>query len=328
MIPFSNPGRTLDGRHIVVLGGLGFIGSHLCRALLAKGCLVTIFDKLYSARELITDIEPRLKIVEGDFSRPDDVLCAIDDSDTLIHLVHTTVPGSSMQDPAQDILSNVAASVMWLRRLSETAIRQILYVSSGGTVYGVPQRTPIDERHATNPICSYGIKKLAIEKYVAIYASMFDIDYIVARPSNVYGVGQRLNIGQGIIGVMTNRALHGQALELWGNAKNVRDYLYIDDLISALLLLLEHHGEDNIFNVSSAESCSVLDIVSILTKQLGFTPQIVRKPSRGFDVPVNILDSSLLRILTGWRPKVSMQEGIKRTIEWARELHSIEKAGL
>jgi UDP-glucose 4-epimerase len=210
--------------------------------------------------------------------------------------------------------------VRWLSRLGETKVRRVLYFSSGGTVYGVPQTNPIDEGHQTNPISSYGITKLAIEKYVSMYASMFGVEYCLIRPSNVYGAGQRLHIGQGVIGVMAHRALCGEPLELWGTGESLRDYLHVEDLTAATLALLGYRGPHRIFNVSSGRGHSVLDIMAILRDQLGSLPEVVRKPTRGFDVPVNVLDSSRLHAETGWSPKVGLEEGIARTIAWLKTL--------
>lgn len=311
--------KTGHGR-VVVLGGAGFMGSHICRELLARGHTVRIFDKLYASHALIHDFEHEVEIIEGDISRPDDVLSAVGDAETLIHLVHTTVPGSSMNDPSYDISSNVVASVKWLQRLSETNIRRILYVSSGGTVYGVPQTNLIDEQHPTNPISSYGITKLSIEKYISMYASMFGIEYCILRPSNIYGAGQRLHIGQGVIGVLADRALRGEALEIWGTGESRRDYLYIEDMVAATMALLTNIGDQRIFNIASGKGYSVLDIVVMLRDQLGHVPELIYKPDRGFDVPVNVLDSSKLQAVTGWRPGVELELGIARTIEWLKEL--------
>src|ERR1044072_830243 len=140
-----------------VLGGCGFIGSHVCRALVARGHGVRIFEKTYASRELISDIENEVEIVEGDITRPDDVLAAIEGCETVVNLVHTTVPGSSMRDPAYDVESSVVSSVRWLSRLSETGVGKVVFVSSGGTVYGVPQRGLIDEGDSTQPISSDGL---------------------------------------------------------------------------------------------------------------------------------------------------------------------------
>ena len=315
----SEPGAC--GR-VVVLGGLGFMGSHICRELLARGYNVRIFDRLYALRTLIEDIEDRVEIVEGDMARTDDVLGVLRDAETVIHLVHTTVPGSSMKDPAYDLSSNVIASVGWLSRLDETSLRRILYISSGGTVYGLPQTNPIDENHPTDPISSYGITKLTIEKYVSMYASMFGIDYCLVRPSNVYGPGQRLHIGQGVIGVLADTALRGEPMEVWGTGESLRDYLYIEDLVRALMGLVAYTGPHRIFNISSGAGHSVLDIISILRDRLGFAPEIIYKPARGFDVPANVLDSSRLHTETGWRPTIGLEDGIAHTVEWLRTLQN------
>ena len=311
---------TEAGGRVVVLGGLGFMGSHICRELVARGYPLRIFDRLYALRTLVEDIEDRVEIVEGDMALTDDVMNVLSDAATVIHLVHTTVPGSSMKDPAYDLSSNVVSSVSWLSRLHETKVRRLIYVSSGGTVYGLPQTNPIDETHPTDPISSYGITKLTIEKYVAMYASMFGIDYCIVRPSNVYGPGQKLHIGQGVIGVLSDRALRGEPLEVWGTGESLRDYLHIEDLVSALAALVLYTGPHRVFNISSGVGRSVLDIIRILGDRLGFAPALIHKPDRGFDVPVNVLDSSRLHAETGWRPAIGLEDGIARTIEWLRQL--------
>lgn len=309
-----------EGGRVVVLGGLGFMGSHICRELVARGYPLRIFDRLYALRTLVEDIADRVEIVEGDMALTDDVMNALSDADTVIHLVHTTVPGSSMKDPAYDLSSNVVASVSWLSRLHETKVRRLIYVSSGGTVYGPPQTNPIDETHPTDPISSYGITKLTIEKYVAMYAAMYGIDYCIVRPSNVYGPGQKLHIGQGVIGVLSDRALRGEPLEVWGTGESLRDYLHVEDLVNAIAGLVIYAGPHRVFNISSGVGHSVLDIIRILGDRLGFAPALLYKPDRGFDVPVNVLDSSRLYAETAWRPAIGLEDGIARTIEWLRQL--------
>lgn len=303
---------------ISILGGLGFMGSHICRELVNRGHFVRIFDKLYGSAELINDFKDSVEIVESDVSRAEDVVEAIADTDIAINLIHTTVPGSSMNDPSYDVISNVAAAAGWLRELAKTRVQKILYFSSGGTVYGIPESVPIAEDHPTNPISSYGITKLAIEKYTAMYAKQYGIKHYLLRPSNVYGPGQRLHIGQGVIGVMAYRALYNQPLEIWGTGESLRDYLYIDDLVRAVVALLDYAGPHHVFNVSSGQGASVLEIVGLLREQFGLCPDILPEPARGFDVPVNVLDHSRISAETGWRPAVDLETGIGRTVSWLR----------
>ena len=303
---------------VAVLGGLGFMGSQICRELVNRGHFVRIFDKLYASHGLISDFEGAVEVVEGDVSRPDDVLTAIADTEVVINLIHTTVPGSSMNDPGYDITSNVVAAAAWLQQLGKTRVRKILYVSSGGTVYGVPESVPITEDHNTNPICSYGITKLAIEKYTAMYASMFGVDYYLLRPSNVYGPGQRLNISQGVVGVLASRALNGETLEIWGRGDNQRDYLFIDDFVAAVMALLAYDGDRRVFNVSSGTGRSVLEIISILRKHVASFPEVVHVQERGFDVPINVLNPDRIRCEAGWRASFDLEPGIIRTLDWIK----------
>ena len=310
---------TLARERVVVFGGLGFIGSHVCRALVNAGYSVRIFDRANESHELIKDFEARIEILEGDIARLDDVAKALAGATVLLNLIHTTVPGSSMKDPAYDVTSNVANAARWLGLLGETSVRKVIYFSSGGTVYGAPEQTPITEDHPTNPLTSYGITKLAIEKYIAMYAQFFGLDYRIVRPSNVYGPGQRLHYGQGVIGIMASRALRGEALEVWGGGTDKRDYLFIDDLVSALVKLLEYRGAKRVFNISSGAGHSVLDVIEALRTHIKPFPEIEYLPARAFDVPVNILDSSRLRHETGWEPAVAFEEGVRRTVEWIRK---------
>jgi UDP-glucose 4-epimerase len=300
---------------VTVLGGAGFMGSHICRGLLNRGKLVRVFDRVEPSSLYPGTVES----IVGDVAQPPEVMRAISDADIVVDLIHTTVPGSSMKDPVFDVASNVVSKVSWLQHLKRTRVRKVIYVSSGGTVYGSPQSIPITENHPTDPICSYGITKLAIEKYVALYAGSARIDYRILRPSNVYGPGQQLHLGQGVIGVLASKAINSQELEIWGTGDERRDYLFIDDLVDAFNKILDYEGTEHVFNVSSCKGHSVNDIICLLKKHLRPFPRVVYADSRGFDVPVNILDSSLLQQLTGWAPQTDLEEGLARTVEWLKK---------
>jgi UDP-glucose 4-epimerase len=301
---------------VLVMGGLGFIGSHLSRLLLKEGHQVRIFDKLYGSRNLIADIQEKVEIEEGDAERPEDILRSLKDIDIAIDLIHTTVPGASMQDPAYDVQTNVAAHAGWLSQLNKTELNRIIYVSSGGTVYGIPQQNLITENHPTDPMSSYGVTKLAIEKYVAMYANIQGIDYRICRPANVYGEGQHLHVGQGVIGVFLDHCLRKQPIEIWGDGRISRDYIYVLDMVQAIVRLIVHQGKGRVFNVSSGVGYSLNDIITIIRDNLQIPVKVNYVKSRKFDVPVNILDSSCLMRETGWEPQVDLELGIRRVYDY------------
>jgi UDP-glucose 4-epimerase len=303
---------------VLVMGGLGFIGSHLSRLLLKEGYQVRIFDKLHGSRYLITDIQEEVEIEEGDAERPEDILRSLRDIDIAVDFIHTTVPGASMLNPAYDVQTNVAAHAGWLSQLHKTRLRRIIYVSSGGTVYGVPQKNPIGEDHPTEPISSYGITKLAIEKYIAMYANIQGIDYRICRPANAYGAGQRLHIGQGVIGVFLDQCLKNQPIEIWGDGTVRRDYIYVDDIVQAIVQLIAHQGVSMVFNISSCIGYSLNDIIKIMRDDLQIPIKVNYVKSRKFDVPVNILDSSRLMRETDWKPQIDLISGIRMVYDYLK----------
>ncbi|OGP49441.1 MAG: hypothetical protein A2Y79_10010 [Deltaproteobacteria bacterium RBG_13_43_22] len=303
---------------VLVLGGLGFIGSHLSRLLLKEGYSVRLFDKLYNSRKLIADIQEKVEIEEGDAERPEDILRSLENMDVVIDLIHTTVPGASMQDPVYDVQTNVVPHVSWLSQLHKTKLKRIIYISSGGTVYGIPQKNPIGENHPTEPISSYGITKLAIEKYIALYANIQGIDYRICRPANVYGEGQHLNIGQGVIGVFLECGLKGQPIEIWGDGSIKRDYLYVTDMVQGIAKLIEHRGGNRIYNISSGVGYSLNDIIEIIRNELKIPVRVQYLPSRMFDVPINILDNSRFKLEMDWVPQTDLVAGMRRVYEYLK----------
>jgi UDP-glucose 4-epimerase len=306
---------------VLVMGGLGFIGSHLSRALLSAGYRVRIFDKLYNSRQLIADIQDEVEVEEGDMGKLEDVLASLKETDIVVGLIHTTVPASSMEDPAYDVYSNVGSYVKWLAALRGTEVKRIIYVSSGGTVYGIPRRLPVGEDHPTDPICSYGITKLAVEKYVAMYSHMYGIQYRICRPSNVYGEGQHLTIGQGAIGVFLSDCLKGRELEIWGDGEVVRDYLYVADLAEAIVGLIAHEGDGRVFNVSTGAGCSLNRIMEIMTDELKLEVKSRHTEARPYDVPVSVLDNSRLKNETHWTPRTGIVEGMGNYLKWLKKHH-------
>jgi UDP-glucose 4-epimerase len=310
----ENP-TSLAGNRCVLLGGTGFLGTHLARALHGAGARVRVLARRSGhGAQLPADTEWRY----GDIGDGEAVLAALDGAQTAVHLVHTTVPGSSMADPAADVAGNLCAALSWLPRLQETGLRTLVFVSSGGAVYGIPRSETVCERHPTEPISSYGVTKLALEKYCRIYCAAAGVRCIILRPSNVYGPGQRLDKGQGVIGTLAHRALTGRPLDVWGEGRQVRDYVFVDDFAQAVLRVLAYRGEGSVFNVASGIGRTVMDVIEELKLQIGGGIAIRHLPGRPFDVPRNVLDSTFLQRETGWMPRVDLHDGIALSLERLR----------
>lgn len=302
----------------LVLGGAGFIGSHLAEALAQQGHRVKVFDRPHLDRLPLFASAKGFEVFTGDFLNPYALAPALPGTEVVFHLVSTTLPKNSNDNPVYDIESNVLGSLRLLELCRQHGVRKLIFVSSGGTVYGVPRTTPLAEDHPTEPLCSYGIHKLMVEKYLALAHRLHGLDYRILRPANLYGPGQRLDIAQGAVAVFLDRALRDEPIDIWGDGSAVRDYVYIDDAVDAILKAASFEGAQRIFNIGSGKGASLNQLVAQIEKLLGRRVKVKHSPPRALDVPANVLDSSLAERLLGWRASTALDEGLRRTCEWLR----------
>lgn len=304
-------------KRCLVLGAKGFMGSHLVDALLRQGYRVRAFDRPNVLPLHNESIEhSALEIVDGDFTSDADIAKAIVDCDICFHLISTTLPKSSNADPIFDIETNLMGTVRLLNHAVHKGLRKIIFVSSGGTVYGRPMYLPIDEAHPTNPICSYGITKIAIEKYLALYRELHDLDYLILRLSNPFGERQRVQASQGAIAVFLGKALKGEAVEVWGDGSIVRDYIYISDVVQAMLAGIEYSGDDRVLNIGSGQGVSINEILDGIGAVIGREVSRTYSLARAFDVPTSVLNIDRAKSSLNWSPQVSLLEGLKHTTAW------------
>lgn len=307
---------------VTVLGGNGFIGSRLVAHLLNLGHSVRVFDRS-TAQEQQYGWGENLQVFHGDFTTDTDFRPALNGCDVVFHLVSTTLPNSSNNDPIADVMGNLVPTLRLLDQMRETGVKRIIFPSSGGTVYGEASSLPIQEQHSTDPIVSYGVVKLSIEKYLSIYRRNSGLSPICLRISNPYGPGFRTNSPQGAIGAFLNKALNGQAIDIWGTGEIRRDYLYIEDLVDALVMSMTYTGDSFIFNISTGIGTSLLEIVEHIEIITNRKLIIHRHPSRSFDVQTNILSNALAAKKLGWQPTTTLKNGIELTKNWM--LESIKK---
>lgn len=300
----------------LVLGGGGFIGSHLVGALLARGRRVRVLEPPYRKYERLIPRHENLEWIEGNFANAHDIERALGDADSVFHLVSTTQPQSSNDNPAFDIQSNLLATIGLLEHMRFLKNIPLIFISSGGTIYGKPQIIPIPETHPTEPQCSYAIVKLAIEKYLVLYHLLYGINYRILRLANPYGPGQEANRNQGLIGAFLPNILGGRPIEVWGDGSTVRDYFYIGDAIEALLLAEHYPGDQRIFNIGSGKGHSIKEIIAALEDVTGKKANVHFTAKREFDVPVSILDIRLAQRELGWCPSTVLDEGLRMTMDW------------
>jgi UDP-glucose 4-epimerase len=288
------------------------MGSHLVEALLEEHGRVRVFDRMRRPADLDAGVE----FYEGDFTNRAELTAALDGCHTVFHLLATTDPKTSNDDPVHDLESNLTATVRLLELARNSSVKKIVFASSGGTVYGIPSTVPIPEHHETRPICSYGIHKLAIEHYLALYHRLHGLDYCVLRIANAFGERQRPRASQGAVAVFLDKALRGEGIDVWGDGSVVRDYVYVRDVALALCQAARHMGSTKHFNVGSGRGLSVNEVIVSIEALLGRPLSRRYLPSRPFDVPVNVLDISLAAEHLGWRPEHSFERGLTRTLEW------------
>ena len=302
---------------VFIFGGAGFIGSHLVE-LLMNDFDVIVFDKKNFSDRNIRTFERSITIIEGDFKNHFDWQDALDNVDYVLHLICSTLPAVSNENCIYDVESNVLPSLKLLDVLKKNRRARLVFLSSGGTIYGNVEKLPIHEGAMTNPICSYGISKLMIEKYLHLYHRLYGLDYRTARLSNAYGERQSRTSNQGLIATILDRALHDQTLQIWGDGSVVRDYVYVKDAARCVQKILMYEGTERIFNVSSNKGYSVNEVIEEIREVTGKKVTVTYGADRKFDVQDNILSNSLAKRKLGWEPKVDLNEGITRVCNWLK----------
>ena len=297
---------------ILVLGGNGFIGKNLCTYISSMGHDVISFDMDYGFRE-----STKITYVKGDFFQDDDLIPYLKDVDVVFHAISTINPGNSnnkyMQGYTHDFLQSVK-----LCDLSKQYHFKIIYLSSGGTVYGFQTHMPIDEETLAIPINHYGNLKLCIENTFRTFNKQFNTNVIIARIANPYGPGQDYSKGVGFIDAALKRAIHNQTIEIWGDGTVIRDYIYIDDVCHMLASLIYYEGKESVFNISSNSGVSQNEIIKIIHKMV---PDISVKylPARSVDVPAIILNNT--KILSVCKEQcMEMEEGITKYYKYLQNL--------
>jgi len=299
---------------ILVLGGSGFLGSHIVDKFLAERHDVTVYD-LYPERFRRS---PRgIKFFTGDFGNVGALSELIATGfDGVIHCVSTTTPKSSNESPEFDIQSNVIGTLNLLDICVRHGIGKLVFLSSGGTIYGdIGDAALVDESHPVRPMCSYGVSKLSIEHYLDVYRHLRGLDYVALRLSNPYGERQSPLRALGALTVFLHRTLKKQGVEVWGDGSVTRDFIYVGDVANAVYLAAVN-PISGIYNVGTGTGLSLRDILTHIAQVVGIEPCVTWLAPRSFDVPRIVLDTTKLRHATNWNSVTSLDDGIAITAKW------------
>ncbi|MDF1769367.1 NAD-dependent epimerase/dehydratase family protein [Maricaulis sp.] len=298
-------------QRIAIAGGAGFLGQHVSRAMLDVGHEVLNFDLAPSP---IDEVQNHIESV-FDPAMDETLLKGVD---ALIHLAWIGKPGSPDVSFSGDADQNVVGSLRLVEAAKRAGVKMVVFASSGGTVYGAEAKACSVESDPLAPINAYGAGKAAFEAYLIAWGRAHGVRTVTLRIANPYGPGQLPDRGQGFIANAIARALDGQALQIWGDGKVVRDYVYIADVAQAFVAALASE-DGGVFNIGSGIGWSLNEIVEVVNQRLGTTIAAEHRPGRAIDVPVNVLNSQKAASKLGWRGARPLNAGIEPTASWMSE---------
>jgi UDP-glucose 4-epimerase len=300
----------------VVVGGNGFIGSHLVDRLAALGWPTTVLDP---RDRLWVPMPAAVRHVRAGLDDEAAVADALAGAEVVFHLAWAGIHESSNEDPVADVRANVLPSLGLMERAAERGVRRFVFVSSGGTVYGPAMHLPITEDHPTSPRSSYGVSKLAVERYLALAHQRHGLEPVVLRPSVAYGPGQSPRRRQGAVAVFMHRVACGLPLTIYGDGTVSRDYFFVTDLVAALVsAAATPDAAPGTYNIGGPEEVSLAALVAAIEATVGRGAVVEHAPARAFDAPRVVLDTSRARSTLGWAAETELMEGLALTWEWMR----------
>lgn len=302
----------MSSSNVLLLGGGGFIGQATARRLASNTMDVHIL-----ARHHTLPAAPAIHTYTGDLSDPTILDTLLPQCGTVVHLASSTTPGSSASKPS-DELDNLRPTLNLLERLHDQKDIHLIFVSSGGTVYGNPPQIPVNEDAPFAPLSYHGAGKMALEGFLQAFRASGNA-VTTLRPSNAYGPGQDLRRGFGFVRTVLEHARNGSLLEIWGDGEAVRDFVYVEDVAEAIALAIGNPTDNGTYNVGSGQGHTLNEVLALAQRVTSMEIKTLHKPARGGDVRGVVLDVSRIRTALGWQPHIDLEEGLRRTWEWLRQ---------
>lgn len=307
------PARTL-----CVTGGAGFIGSHLCDAFLAAGHRVLVIDDFSSGRE--DNVAPGTELHRLDI-RSAEAASLIENAgiDVLVHQAAQMDVRRSVADPVFDASVNVSGTLNLLEAARKGGVKQVLFASTGGAIYGEQECFPASEAHPTRPVSPYGVAKLAVERYLYFYQVAYGLDAVCLRYANVYGERQNPHGEAGVVAIFLDRLLSESTSVLHGDGLQTRDYVHVSDVVRANLAVLGEPGF-HVYNVGTGVETTVVELYRQLALTVGSDLGAVHGPAKPGEQRRSAVDATALhRRFALLPPPLSLEEGLARTAAWFRQ---------
>jgi UDP-glucose 4-epimerase len=300
---------------ILITGGAGFIGSHISKLLLNQGEQVVIYDNLSRGYE--DSIDSRATLIKGDLVDKSSLVAALKGVDSVIHMASLALVEESTKEPLLYGQNNIIGSINLLEAMREVGVKRIVF-SSSACVYGTPKSLPITEDLPNSSANPYGASKIAVEQFLQAYHYLHSFDVTILRYFNPYGPQERHLPETHAIPNFIKAALKKEPIPLFWKGEQVRDFIYVEDLAEAHIAPLKLSGF-NIFNVGTEKGVKVIDVVNTLSDILGYKVEINDLGERAGDVAATYASSAKLHQATGWKAKVGLEEGLRRTVDWFKK---------
>lgn len=302
----------------LVTGGAGFIGSHVAEALLAAGHEVVIVDNLVSGHR--NNVPEGATLVEADICAPQAARAVRDFApDAVFHHAAQMDVRKSVADPVFDATTNVVGTVRLLEAAREAGTAYFQLASTGGAIYGDHDELPTPEGADLHPESPYGLSKLCGEHYVEYYARRGGLRGVSLRYGNVYGPRQDPHGEAGVVAIFSQKMLRGETPTIFGDGKQTRDYVYVGDVVAAVLAAWQTDGASGAFNVGTGVETDVNRLAQIIATAAGFTKEVPHGPGKPGEQRTSCIDITRARTELGWSPAVSLEGGLRTTVEWFRE---------
>jgi UDP-glucose 4-epimerase len=297
-----------------VFGANGFMGRQVVARLAAEGRPVRALSRRFDPA-FETALAGRVDFVKADLRDPFACLAGLNGVTRVLQLVSSSSPALRNDYYEQDILENVVPQVRFALDCLAAGVERLVFVSSGGAVYGPPRYVPIDEAHPTDPLNSHGLTKLMTEKYLGMFAATRGLDAVVLRVANPFGPTQGFRKGQGLVPAILERHRRGMPVQIYGDGTARRDYVYIEDVVDAIRLALDlPAARGGTFNIGSGAARSVLEIVAAVEARLGVTLAREHLPPRATDVAISELAIARARAVLGWTPRTPFEAAMDLTL--------------